>query len=280
MLLELQVVLEGVFEQAPVPRPGPLLHRLRGRGRRQAHQEDGGLPPVPRRQRGGRGDAAGGRARACERASRKAGRYEAGREARRRARRPARRRGLAHAGLGQEPDHGLLRRADDPRIRRWRTRRSSSSPTATTSTTSSSAPSPAASDLLRQEPVQAADRADLREKLRVGGRRRGLHHDPEVHARGEGRPPPGALGPAQHRRHRRRGPPQPVRLHRRLRPAHARRPAERLASSASPARRSRRPTRTRGRSSATTSASTTSSARSRTGPRCRSTTRAGWPSWS
>ena len=36
--------------------------------------------------------------------------------------------------------------------------------------------------------------------------------------------------------------------------------------------------RTRARSSATTSTSTTSSRRSRTGPRCRSTTRAGWPS--
>ena len=39
---------------------------------------------------------------------------------------------------------------------------------------------------------------------------------------------PAALRPAQHRRHRRRGPPQPVRLHRRLRPAPARRAAERL----------------------------------------------------
>ncbi len=33
----------------------------------------------------------------------------------RQARRPARRRGLAHAGLGQEPDDGLLRRAHHPR---------------------------------------------------------------------------------------------------------------------------------------------------------------------
>ena len=33
---------------------------------------------------------------------------------RRRAGRPPHRRGLAHARLGQEPDHGLLRRADDP----------------------------------------------------------------------------------------------------------------------------------------------------------------------
>ena len=39
------------------------------------------------------------------------------------------------------------------------------------------------------------------------------------------------------------------------------------------------PTTTPGRSSATTSASTTSSGRSKTAPRCRSTTRAAWPSW-
>ena len=36
-------------------------------------------------------------------------------QARRQAGRPARRGGLAHAGLGQEPDDGLLRRADHPR---------------------------------------------------------------------------------------------------------------------------------------------------------------------
>ena len=35
-------------------------------------------------------------------------------------------------------------------------------------------------DLLRQPPVQAADRADLRAKLTRGFRRRGVHHDPEV----------------------------------------------------------------------------------------------------
>ena len=56
----------------------------------------------------------------------------------------------------------------DPASRRWRTRPSSSSPTATTSTTSSSARSPAASDLLRQAPVQAAEpRRPARELLAV-----------------------------------------------------------------------------------------------------------------
>ena len=83
-------------------------------------------------------------------------------------------------------------------------------------------------DLLRQAPVQAADRADLRAKLDGRLRRRRVHDDPEVLPRGEGRSPSGPVGPPQHRRHRRRGAPQPVRLHRRLRPAHARRPAQRL----------------------------------------------------
>ena len=43
-------------------------------------------------------------------------------------------------------------------------------------------------DLLRQPPVQAEDRADLRAKLARRLRRRGLHHHPEVLPRGEGRP--------------------------------------------------------------------------------------------
>ena len=83
-------------------------------------------------------------------------------------------------------------------------------------------------DCCARTPVQAAgSRRPAREAAgRV--RRRGLHHDPEVLPRGEGRPAPGPLGAAQHRRDRRRGPPQPVRLHRRLRPAHARCAAERL----------------------------------------------------
>ena len=89
---------------------------------------------------------------------------------------------------------------------------------------------------------------------------------------------PAALRPAEHRRDRRRGPPQPVRLHRRLRPPHARCAARTRRSSGSPARRSSRPTRTRAPSSATTSASTTSSGRSRTARRSRSTTRAAWRS--
>ena len=149
-------------------------------------------------------------------------------QARRRARRPARRRGLAHAGLGQEPDDGVLRRPRHPATRRWRTRRSSCSPTATTSTTSSSARSPAARSCCARRRCRRTSRARPARTARGRRGRRGLHDDPEVLPRGEGRPAPAALRPAEHRRHRRRGAPQPVRLHRRLRPAHARRAAERL----------------------------------------------------
>ena len=53
-------------------------------------------------------------------------------------------------------------------------------------------------------------------------RRRGVRHDPEVLPRGEGGPAPTVVRPPQHRRDRRRGAPQPVRLHRRLCPPHAR----------------------------------------------------------
>ena len=81
-------------------------------------------------------------------------------------------------------------------------------------------------DLLRQPPVQAESRARPARAAQRRGGRRGLHHHPEVLPGGEGRPASGALRAAQHRGHRRRGAPQPVRLHRRLRAAHARRAAE------------------------------------------------------
>ena len=83
-------------------------------------------------------------------------------------------------------------------------------------------------DLLRQPPAQAESRADLRNKLSVECRRRGVHHDSEILPRGEGRYPPNALPAPQYRGHRRRGPPQPVRLHRRICTPHARRVAQRL----------------------------------------------------
>jgi type I restriction enzyme, R subunit len=69
-------------------------------------------------------------------------------------------------------------------------------------------------ELLRQPPVQAADRADLRAKAISCLRRRGVHYHPEVFPRGERRPSPGSFGTAQHRGHRRRGAPQPIRFHR------------------------------------------------------------------
>ena len=83
-------------------------------------------------------------------------------------------------------------------------------------------------ELLRQPPVQAESRADLRKQALGECRRRGLHHHPEVLPRGDRRYPPYPLGAPQHRGHRRRGPSQPVRLHRRLRPSHAGRLAQRL----------------------------------------------------
>ena len=48
-------------------------------------------------------------------------------------------------------------------------------------------------DLLRQPPVQAESRADLRSQARSGGGRRGVHHHPEVLPGREGRPPPPAV---------------------------------------------------------------------------------------
>ena len=77
-LPELQVRARGRLREAPLPRPGAPLHRLRGRGRRQARQEDGRLPPVPRGQRGGGGDAARRAAGATDRVGETPGRYEAG----------------------------------------------------------------------------------------------------------------------------------------------------------------------------------------------------------
>ena len=217
---------EGVFEQAPLPRPAPALHRLRGRraaatlvkkmaGYHQFHAVNVAVEETLRA------------AQAQPGVRETPGRYEA----------------------GQQP-------GGEPGDRRvgvvWHTQGSGKSltmafyagrvilhpamenPTIVVLTDRNDLDDQLfgtfarCQELLRQPPVQAADRADLREKLRGGLRRRGLHHHPEVLPRGEGRPAPGALGPAQHRRHRRRGPPQPVRLHRRLRPAHARRAAQRL----------------------------------------------------
>ena len=97
--------------EAPVPRSPPPLHRVRGsraaarsprRWRATTSSTRSTSPsrkPCARRARSrlaGRGGGRDLRRRAT---------------ARRRARRPAGRRRLAHAGLGQEPDDGVLRRA-------------------------------------------------------------------------------------------------------------------------------------------------------------------------
>ena len=47
---QLQVVIAGTAGQAPAAGLHPLLRRLRGRGRRRSHEEDCRLPPVPRRE--------------------------------------------------------------------------------------------------------------------------------------------------------------------------------------------------------------------------------------
>jgi type I site-specific restriction-modification system R (restriction) subunit len=127
----------------------------------------------------------------------------------------------------QEPDDGLLRRAvilhpamENPTL--------VVSPTATTSTTSCSAPSPAATTCCASRPVQAESREHLRELLKVASGGVVFTTIQKFFPEEKGATAPAAVRPAQHRRHRRRGPPQPVRLHRRLRPPHARRPAQRL----------------------------------------------------
>ena len=267
-----QVLLEGVFEQAPLPRPAALLHRLRGRRRRTARQEDGRLPPVPR---GARGEETL-RAASCAPVAKRgatSGRSQAA------SRRPARRRGLAHAGLGQEPDDGVLRRPRHPAA-------GDGEPDARRAHRPQRPRRPALRHL-RALPRPAAPAAGAGRRPRrtcascssVAVGRRGLHDDPEVLPGGEGRPASRLLSDRRnivviadeaHRsqydfidgfaRHMRDALPQRLvhRLHRHAdradRREHAR-GVRRLHQ------RLRHPARRR-----------------RTARRCRSTTRAGWPS--
>ena len=83
-------------------------------GWRQTHQEDGGLPPVPRGERGGGGNPACGRGGRGRPGGRAAGALRGGATARWRPWRPARWRGLAHAGFRQESDDGFLCGPRDP----------------------------------------------------------------------------------------------------------------------------------------------------------------------
>ncbi len=76
-------------------------------------------------------------------------------------------------------------------------------------------------ELLRQQPVQAQSRAHLRELLTIASGGVVFTTVQKFFPDRRGGPAPAALRPAEHRGDRRRGAPQPVRLHRRLRPAHA-----------------------------------------------------------
>ncbi|MGY4328845.1 hypothetical protein ACVWWG_003262 [Bradyrhizobium sp. LB7.2] len=111
----------GRVRAPALPRSHQVFHRVRGAGRRQARQEDGRLPPVPRRQRGVGGDAP--RRDPVGELAQDTGLFRRGRplrcraDGRRRGRRSPRRRCLAHAGLRQEPDHGVLCRPGDPGAR-------------------------------------------------------------------------------------------------------------------------------------------------------------------
>ena len=133
--------------------------------------------------------------------------------------------------------------------------------------------------LLRQPPAQAESRADLRSKLSVNAGGVVFTTIQKFFPEEKGNTHPHPLGAAEHRGHRRRGPPQPVRLHRRLRPAHEGCAAQRFVCRLYGGRPSSYKTPTRAPCSETTSASTTSNVPSRTGPQCPSTTRAASRSW-
>ena len=203
------------------------------------------------------------------------GRYDAG-PTRRQTGRPARRRGLAHAGLRQEPDDGLLCRADRARTRHGKSdHRGADRP--------QRSGRPALRHVLAL-PGAAAARRRCRPRPRRSARaadgvvrRRGVHHDPEVLSRRKGRPIPCCpTGGTSWSSPTRRTAANTTSSTASPGTCAMRCPTRR--SSASPARRSRRPTRTRGPCSAITSASTTSSARSKTRRPCRSITKAGWRS--
>ena len=186
----------GRVRAAPLPGSRPRLHRVRGcrprrrkrRRRRRAGQEDGRLPPVPRGRDGGGRDPAGGGASAGglrPDGSRGAGPLRIRPHPRRRAGRPAHRRRLAHPGLGQEPDHGLLRGAHRPRAGDGEShRRRADRP---------KRPRRPALRHLRalRRPAAPASRAGGEpggpaRPARRGIRRRGVHHHPEVLPGGRG----------------------------------------------------------------------------------------------
>ena len=178
----------GRLQPAPAARPGPRLHRVRGRRQRRPGQEDGRISPVPRGADRRRRDAAGGSVAAGGGRSRPGGPLRVAPPAGRRPRRPPDRRGLAHPGVGQEPDDGVLRRPHHARSGHGEShRRRADGPQRPRR--------PTVHHLFAlRRPARAAARPG-REPRRPAGEargrigRRGVHDDPEVlprRARGRG----------------------------------------------------------------------------------------------
>ena len=145
-----------------------LLHRVRGSAarRRQARQEDGRLPPVPRGERGGGGDAARGAVAGRGPVAEPPGRYEAGQ-------RPGGEPGDRRVGVvwhTQGSGKSLTMAFYAGRVI---LHPAMANPTIVVLTDRNDLDDQLfgtfarCRDLLRQPPVQAADRADLRAKLAV-----------------------------------------------------------------------------------------------------------------
>ena len=93
-------------------------------------------------------------------------------------------------------------------------------------------------ELLRQKPVQASDRQDLRKLLEVASGGVVFTTIQKFMPEEKGDKYPCLSAAPEYRGDRRRSPPQPIRLHRRLRPIHARCACRTPRSSALPGRRS------------------------------------------
>jgi len=208
---KLQVVLQGLLDTAPIARFHPLLRCLRGRRRRHPDQEDRRVPPVSTRVNRALAetlkatDETGDRRVGVVWHTQGSGKsltmaFYAGR--------------LVLETELQNPTIVMLTDRNDLDDQLYGT--FSRLPT----------------NLLRQDPVQAEDREHLRSLLQVcraawSSLRFRSSCQPRATAIR-------AFRPAQHYCDGRRGPSQPVRLYRRLRPAHAGCPSRTHRSSASP----------------------------------------------
>ena len=239
-----------------VPAAAAQLHRLRRR-RGRLRQADRQAAPVLRGHQGGRLDGRGGREQ---------------RQGRRR---------LAHPGLGQVDGDGALRPP------REHPARSCKNPTIVVVTDRNELDGQLfetlqpVSRLLAGEPGQG-DQARASCATNSPTAPPAASTSPRCRSsacteRGTeaGARPPAAVRPAQHHRHRRRGPPQPLRRPRRLRPPHARRAAQRRVHRVHRHPDLLRRPQHRGGVRRRTSTSTTSPARSRTAPPCRCTSSRG-----